>query len=149
MALVQVMKLAGNKTFGELASKYFNAITSSLLSCKEVHIVFDQYWDLSIKAGERTLRGSLNSCLEVKIHGPSTPVPKQWGKFISNPQNKVNLCHFLSSSFCDLGRQHLSPGKSLIIGGGFKNGRRAVIVRWSHQEDIFDLESDHEEADTR
>jgi hypothetical protein len=148
MALVQVMKLAGTKTFGELASKYFNAITSSLVSCKEVHIVFDQYWDLSIKAGERTLRGSLNSCLEVKIHGPSTPVPKQWGKFISNPQNKVNLCHFLSASFCDLGRQHLSPGKSLIIGGGFKNGRRAVMVRWSHQEDIFDLESDHEEADT-
>ena len=88
MALVQVMKLAGTKTFGELASKYFNAITSSLASCKEVHIVFDQYWDLSIKAGERTLRGSLNSCLEVKVHGPSTPVPKQWGKFISNPQTK-------------------------------------------------------------
>ena len=67
MALVQVMKLAGTKAFGELAYKYFNAITSSLVSCKEVHIVFDQYWDLSIKAGERTLRGSLNSCLEVRF----------------------------------------------------------------------------------
>ena len=43
----------------------------------------------------------------------------------------------------------LSPGKTLIIGGGFKNGKRAVIVRRSHQEDIIDLESDHEEADTR
>ena len=149
MALVQVMKFAGTKTFRELASKYFNTITSSLVSCKEVHIVFDQYWDLSIKAGERTLRGSLNSCLEVKIHEPSTPVPKQRVKLISNPQNKVSLCHFLPTSFCDLGRQHLSPGKSIIIGGGFKNGRRAVMVRWSHQEDIFDLESDHEEAGTR
>lgn len=91
MALVQVLKSAGSSTFGELASKYFKAITTSLASCKEVHIVFDQYWDTSIKAGERARRGSLNASLEVKIHGPSTPVPKQWGKYIPNPQNKINL----------------------------------------------------------
>ena len=120
MALVQVMKFAEKESFGELASKY--SITSSLVSYKEVYIVFDQYWDLPIKAGERALRGSLYSCLEVKICGPSTPVPKQWGKFISNPQNKVNLYHFLSASFCDLGRQHLPQDKTLIIGGGFKTG---------------------------
>ena len=84
MALVQVLKSVGSSTFGELASKYFKAITS-LANCKEVHIVFDQYWDASIKAGERARRGSLpNASLEVKIHGPSTPVPKQWGKYIPN-----------------------------------------------------------------
>ena len=118
MALVQVLKSAGSSTFGELASKYFKAITTSLASCKEVHIVFDQYWDASIKAGERACRGSLNASLEVKIHGPSTPVPKQWGKYIPTPQNKINLYDFLSESFCILGRQQLPPEKNLLIGGG-------------------------------
>ena len=142
MALVQVLKSAGSSTFGELASKYFKAITTSLASCKEVHIVFDQYWDASIKAGERAHRGSLNASLEVKIHRPSTPVPKQWGKYIPNPQNKINLCDFLSESFCILGRQQLPPEKNLVIGGGSENGRRAVIVRRGHCKDVDVLESD-------
>ena len=129
MALVQVLKSSGSSTFGELASKYFKAITTPLSNCKEFHIVFDQYWDVSIKAGERAPRGSLNASLEVMIHGPSTPVPKPWGKFIPNPQNKINLCDFLSESFCNSGKQQLSPGKTLVIGGGFKNCRRAVIFR--------------------
>ena len=46
----------------------------------------------SIKAGERVRRGSLNTSLEIKIHGPSNPVPKQWGKYLPNLQNKTNLC---------------------------------------------------------
>ena len=29
--------------------------------------------------------------LEVRIGGPSTPVPRQWGKYISNPKNKVRV----------------------------------------------------------
>ena len=149
MALVQVLKSAGSSTFGELASKYFKAIATSLTNCKEVHIVFDQYWDVSIKAGERARRGSLNASLEVKIHGPSTPVLKQWGKYIPNPQNKTNLCDYLSESFCLLGRQQLPPETNLVIAGGFENGRRAVIVRRGHCEDVDVLESDHEEADTR
>ena len=132
----------------ELASKYFKAITS-LANCKEVHIVFDQYWDASIKAGERERRGSLNASLEVKIHGPSTPVPKQWGKYITNPQNKTNLCDYLSESFCILGRQQLPPEKNLVVAGGFETGRRAVLVGRGHCEDVDVLESDHEEADTR
>ena len=148
-ALVQVLKSAGSSTFGEFASKYFKAITALLANCKEAHIVFDQYWDLSIKAGERARRGSLvGGSLEVKIHRSSTPAPKQWGKFIPNLQDKINLCNFLSESFCNLGRQQLSPDKTLVIGGGFKNGRRAVLVRSGHCEDVKN-ESDHEEADTR
>ena len=116
MALVQVLKSAGSSSFGELASKYFKAITTSLTSCKEVHIVFNQYWDASIKAGERARRGSLTASLEVKIHRPSTPVPKQWGKYIPNLQNKINLCDFLSETFCSLERQQLPPEKNLVIG---------------------------------
>ena len=48
MDVVQVLKSTGSSTFGELSSKYFKPITTSLANCKEVHIVFDQYWDVSI-----------------------------------------------------------------------------------------------------
>ena len=66
MSLVQVLKSAGSSTFGELASKYIKAvITTSLANCNEVHIVFDQNWGASIKAGEHVRRGSLNTLMEV------------------------------------------------------------------------------------
>ena len=61
MALVQVLKSAGSSMFGELASQYFKVITTSLANYKEVHIVLDQYWDASIKAGERARRGSMSA----------------------------------------------------------------------------------------
>ena len=77
--------------------------------------MFDQYWDLSIEEAERVPRRLLDSCLEVKIHGPPTSMPKRWEKFIYNPQKKVNFSHFLCVTFCDLGRQHLSPGKTLLL----------------------------------
>jgi len=45
-----------------------------------------------------------------------------------------------------LGRQQLPPDKTFFISGGFKNGRRAVMVRRGHCEDLNDPESNHEEA---
>lgn len=82
MTLVKVLKLPGSSTFGELASKYFKVITASLANCKEVHIVLDQYWYVSINTEEGARRGSLSASLEYKIHGPSTHLPKQ-GKVYS------------------------------------------------------------------
>ena len=53
-------------------------------------VVFDQYWENSIKGGERQRWGA-SVGLEVQIGGPATPVPRQWGKYIVNPKNKVWL----------------------------------------------------------
>ncbi|KAK3724019.1 hypothetical protein QZH41_000590 [Actinostola sp. cb2023] len=78
MALIHTIKFAGASTFGELAAKYYEIITSYYRqgNCSRIDLVFDQYWDLSIKAGERQRRGEVTA-LEVQIHGLSTPVPKQ------------------------------------------------------------------------
>lgn len=150
MAMVQMLKSAGAGTFGELATKYFTSITAPLSqsNCDEVHIIFDQYWETSIKGGERQRRGSTSS-LEVYIHGPSTPIPKQWGKYIANPQNKVNLCDFLTSSFCNIGKERLAVNKKLVIGGGYKDGEKAVCATRTTVEELETLKSNHEEADTR
>ena len=92
MAVIQMSKSAGASTFGELSEKYYGIFTAPLLSdnCVQVHIIFDQYWERSIKGGERQRRGS-TVALEVLIGGPATPVPRQWGKYIANPKNKVWL----------------------------------------------------------
>jgi len=150
MAIIQMMKSAGATTFGEMAMKFFNTCTAPLLddNCFQVHLVFDQYWDTSIKGGERDSRGKSNS-LVIHILGPSTPTPKQWSKYISNPVNKVNLADFLTSEMCKIGNEKLPVHKKLIIGGGFKDGERAVCITQETCEDIEELSSDHEEADTR
>ncbi|KAK3734694.1 hypothetical protein QZH41_002113 [Actinostola sp. cb2023] len=150
MALVQMTKSGGATTFGELALKYYSIITApiSLNTCNEVHVVFDQYWDVSIKAGERLRRGA-SAALEVHISGPSTPVPRQRGKYITNSQNKVNLCDFLTVSLCKIGKERLTDPQQLVIGGGTKDGERAVRITHNHCEDVAALKSNHEEADTR
>lgn len=92
MAVIQMSKSAGASTFGELSEKYYNIFSAPLFSNNrvQVHVVFDQYWENSIKGGERQRRGA-SVGLEVQMGGPATPVPRQWGKYIANPKNKVWL----------------------------------------------------------
>ena len=76
MALIQMHHSSGARTFGELASRYFTIVIAYLSSdtCTSVHLVFDQYWPISIKSGERTRRGS-SDAFKVRTTGPNTPVP--------------------------------------------------------------------------
>ena len=101
------------------------------------------YRPVSIKAGERKKRGE-SSSLELKIHGGSTQVPKQWAKFISNLKNKKNLAEFL----CDALSQHL-PSQKVFLAGRFKDGSRTVSLTQGSVAIESNLCSDHEEADTR
>ena len=150
MALIQTLKTGGSITFGDMALMYFKTVTSffELYSCFRVDIVFDTYQDMSIKAGEREKRGE-SEALEVKIYGPATPLPKQWDKYMTNVQNKRNLCDFLVESWCQHGPTALEEGYELVIGGGFADNLRAVSVKKGACENIAELFSDHEEADTR
>ena len=106
MALIQMHKSSGGRTFEELASRYLAIVIAYLSSdtCTSVHLVFNQYWPTSIKSRERTTRGS-SDAIEVRIIGPKTPVPKQWVKYIQNPQNKINLCAFCLHHFARLDKK--------------------------------------------
>ena len=85
----------------------------------------------------------------MKIHGESTPVPKQWNKYISNVKNKVGLRAFLAERFCEIGKRQLEPDKQLLIGGGTRDGELALSVRNGQSLTVSVLISDHEEADTQ
>ena len=128
MTLVQATKSCGTARFGALASKYFEIVISLLKErdCCRVDIVFDQYWPESIKSAERKKWGEVNA-LEIVINSLSTPVPKQWQW--SNPRNKTNLVSFLSESWRKTAMEQLPLRKSLVIGGGFRNGKLAVSIQ--------------------
>ena len=53
-------KSAGASTFGGLSEKYYSIFTAPLLSnnCVQVQIIFDQYWERSIKEGQHQRQGS-------------------------------------------------------------------------------------------
>jgi len=59
MALIQMVRSAGCKTFGELALKYQDLVTSMFrqINSSRVDIIFHDYRPLSIKSGERGKRG--------------------------------------------------------------------------------------------
>ena len=150
MALVQVMKSASSASFGQMADQYCTHITRMLSqsSCSRVDVVFDQYRKQSIKEGERHKRGQTSS-LEVKIYSDSTPIPKQWVKYISNPRKKENLADFLCCALCKRLTQSLNLQQKVFLAGGFKDGMKTVSCTQGHCEIVPLLCSDHEEADTR
>ena len=151
MAVVQMVKSAGARTFGGMANKYFQIVTAPLgkNNCNRADVVFDRYDKPdSIKSGERKRRGS-SSGFEIKISGPHTPIPKQWHKYISNQNNKSRLQVFLSRRWCELAQTNLTPGQQLVVGGGFESSGDAVLVIRNHICPLGTLESDREEADTR
>jgi hypothetical protein len=151
MAIVHMLKSTGAKTFGELADKYYDTITAPFQrsGCNRVDVVFDRYdRPTSIKAAERLRRGAFTS-LEISISGPSTPLPKQWEKYIKNPRNKANLSEFLCERWSCSGKEQLALGQQLVLGGGFKGGKECKLVTRGQVVQMPALESDHEEADTR
>ena len=87
--------------------------------------------------------------LEVKIKGLAAPIPKQWPKYIANPKNKTNLCAVVAEPWCQMEQENMPVGQQIVLGGGFRDGRRAVLLTKGGCEDLLSLVSDHEEADTR
>ena len=151
MAVVQMMKNAGSATFGELANKYFQLITAHLGNngCNRVDVVFDRYdKEDSIKEAERARRGS-SSSFEVRISGPSTPVPKKWQNFISNPVNKTNLKAFLGSMWKEMAKTRLVGDQKLVLAGCFIHSDDTFAITQNQETPLLHLSSDHEEADTR
>ena len=69
-----------------------------------------------------------------------------WERFIILVDNKASHAHFLSTEISE--SYSAPPGRELVINGGFKD----TLKVWSSdtsRQDIRELASDHEEADTR
>ena len=72
-------------------------------------------------------------------------MPQVWAQFISSDENKGELAEYLSERLIDYGSS-MEPTKEIITAGGFENPQTAKTTRHSN---IFQLEANHEEPDTR
>ena len=131
VAVVQMVKVAGARTFGEMAfSRYFDTVTTPLRrnNCDRVDVVFDRYDNEdSIKESEHRRR-ALSSGYEVTIANGNTPVPKKWSSYIANPANKMRLQQFLGRMWTEIGKRMLTRGQQLVLAGCFTDPQDALVV---------------------
>ena len=83
------------------------------------------------------------------IQVASTPVLKQFPKYISNAANKVSLSAFLTEAWIEMAKQRLPADKELVIGGGATDGQSALSIKNRECTKVTALHCDHEEADIR
>lgn len=147
-ALIQSLgKPDGAQTFGDLADRFFNNITRPFQAqCARVDVVFDRYFDSSIKDGTRATRmGNKSRPIRRIIESCNVKLPFNWGRFIGLSSNKAELASFISSYIITKADQ-IPEGCELVLGGGFSD---ATSVWSSSRQNLGSLQCNHEEADTR
>ena len=84
---------AGAVTFEDYLTKHFmQHIKMELRKTKRLDVVWDAYWETSIKGETRSDRG-----VGVRLRiGPNVRLPKNWTDFLREPANKVELFKYLS-----------------------------------------------------
>ncbi|MES9879525.1 MAG: hypothetical protein ABW185_01435 [Sedimenticola sp.] len=151
MAVLQMVKFGTANTFGELADILLGVTLKPIVArtATRIDIVFDRYDHVdSIKAFERARRQHPNA-IRVIIKGPQFPLPKQWDKFIGDPANKAEFASFLSTRWAETAGKQLQEGHQLVVAGGFVDGERVCRITRDGTEEMTDMFSTQEEADTR
>ena len=151
MAFVRMIKCTSAKTFMALSELLFQQIFKIFDNklVRRIDVVFDRYdGTLSIKSPEHVRRNPTIGP-EVKIANNNTPLPKQWEKYLSNPKNKSDLCNFLSETWIAMASKRLHAGQEFVTSGGFNNMLDCKVASYETVADLRELQSNHEEADTR
>ena len=139
MAAVRQMKVA-KLTFRGFAEKLLRYVVSRWKNASCIDVVFYVYLENSIKDVERNRRS--HGDISVLQIIPSAEI-KQWNLFLSSNQNKNKLTEFLVSEWKSLG--HILENKILFVTCSeqvYKISKNEIIL-------VQDLQSNHQEADTR
>ena len=135
------------QTFGALSDDLLNIILR--LGYKYTAVVGDNYTnEESIKSSERARRGNVQM-QEIRNPTRVTPLPKQRLKMLSNPKNKANIANFLLIDWIKKCKKEAPEGREIYLSNGFHDIKRAVKVVLGSQSEIEELQSDHEETDSR
>ena len=140
MALIRSIKSTGF-TFNEFADDLLKFAVSRSPGSKRIDIVFDRYYENSIKNSERSNR-STGDLQFRNIIGSS--LIKQWGAFLSNGDNKAELIRFLVSRW-ERQNQILGDAKLYVA-----YDEKCLCIQTSGPSVLInDLECSQEEANTR
>ena len=96
MVLLQQIEKVVLSTFGDVAEYLLKRILRS--SNGTVYFVTDQYIPGSIKSFERAKRSAAGA-IRYRVERRDQPRPKQWSKFLRDPENKTELIHFLHADW--------------------------------------------------
>lgn len=102
-------------TFGDLADVFIGAVLQGGTLFKRTDVVFDRYYEKSIKEGTRTQRGQGAVAIRRLSKGRNVPLPAEWDTFIAHPENKRNLAKFLSQQLM----LQAPANKTVVVSGGF------------------------------
>lgn len=146
--MVLLQKIPPNlKTFGEISDYLLKKILSG--SANTAYFVTDHYLPHSIKTMERNRR-SMVGTIRVIPKRRDQPKPKQFQRFLTNAENKLDLIKFLVSEWSTNDR-HVAVFKDKIIFITVEDKAFSIKVsRGSMKIDpVPELESQQEEADTK
>ena len=139
------------KTYDDLADillqKILRIFKNAAMGASEITVVFDRYQEKSINQSERQRRGASERSVSYQILGART-VPN-YRNYLKVPGNKSALANFISDYLEINTPAKLQEGKSLILSGGYNDGKLVKVITATGVTDMPSLYSTHEEADTR
>ncbi|XP_065185837.1 uncharacterized protein LOC135816571 [Sycon ciliatum] len=143
-------------TFGDLSKLVFRQLISNFtrFGSKRVDFVSDCYHQLSIKSSERVKRASTNQPLRMLVQRPDQETPKQWKRYLSDPQNKMELIKFFADHWASTTEFATLLGTNRHV--YVTVGQRCWLLKVAdasntvvNREDVPQLAAPHEEADCR
>ncbi|XP_066925450.1 uncharacterized protein [Clytia hemisphaerica] len=139
MAYVRQLK-SGGLTFDQFSTKLLKSIVSATPSASRIDVVFDVYFETSIKDVERQRRSTGE--MTVKQIVSSAPI-KQWGQLLSSGEFKNKLITYFLNDWKS--KRHLLGDKILYVNDSTETWK----LTKQHMEICDRLRSNQEEADTR
>ena len=124
-------------TIRELAWKILQVVPQQF---NYIYLVCDTYNDGSIKAGERSARGSGKGYI---LNSPDMKVPSDFFSFLKNGSNKVMLLNLLEQAIIE-DKKRL--GSRIVF---YANKSHCTRICSSGSIMVLEFASDHEEADTK
>ena len=141
--VVSLGKPKDSVTFGDMSDAFLRAVLQIGKFCQRIDVVFDRYWEYSIKEITRKRRSKTSKPIRRVIENRDVPLPKNWSNFMALSENKADLARFLSEQLIT----RAPESKEIVTVGGFKD---ELEVRSSTPTTPLScLNANHEEADTR
>ncbi|KAG1656369.1 hypothetical protein GQR58_023997 [Nymphon striatum] len=121
-------------------------LTSLPNDTKSIHFCCDRYYANSLKSAERASRGETGGKVYEVSDQFRAPDPKA---FFDVSENKAALLEYLCDNWV-IG-ESVNPHQSikLFLSGGFRDIHKSVLLTNGNESPVTELQSTHEEADTR
>ena len=134
-------------TFADLVDQVFSVVMHMGSNAVRTDFVADRHPKVSIKGLERLKRG-LTGSLTVRLESGAQRCPRQWKKFLSSGENKALISFFVKEWQGQKYAKKLGAKQLFVTEGEncikLSNVGGRIVV-----QDIQDLKSTQEEADTR